>query len=80
LCSIASHLNSFVVNVSDPNDWAFNRFEDQKRGVVRNYTTIDSTQLTLTLIWSVIVFFMIGRTVVSFSYETPFWSFLPWVN
>jgi hypothetical protein len=65
---------------SDPNDWAFQRFEDEKKGVVRDYTTVNPAQLALTSVWAGIVFAGIGRSIVSLSSGIPFWSFLPWVD
>jgi hypothetical protein len=64
----------------DPNDWAYQRYEDEKRGIVRDYASIDSKQLSLTLTWAAVVFASIGRSVFSLSTDTPFWSFLPWMN
>lgn len=46
---------------------------------MRDYTSIDSKQLTLTLIWAAVVFASIGRSAFSLSTDTPFWSFLPWM-
>lgn len=81
LIRIVAYHPSYAIHFNqDPNDWAYQRYEDEKRGVVRDYTSIDSKQLSLTLIWAAVVFASIGRSVFSLSTDTPFWSFLPWMH
>jgi len=38
-------------NYSNPQDWAFNRLEMEKRGMKYDYTTIDTKQIALTVTW-----------------------------
>jgi len=62
---------------SNPNDWAYNRFEMEKRGTKYDYTTLKTEQLTLTLVWSTIVVFLSANTIYAFSDPThDFWDFL----
>jgi ABC-type glycerol-3-phosphate transport system substrate-binding protein len=60
----------------DPNDWAFNRFEEEKKGFKVNYTTINSEQVTLTLTWSALVVACAGRAFIALQTGVNFWAFL----
>jgi len=62
---------------SNPNDWAYNRFEMEKRGTKYDYTTLKTEQLTLTLVWSTIVVFLSANKIYAFSDLThDFWDLL----
>jgi hypothetical protein len=63
----------------NPNDWAFDRMEAQKRGVKLDYVTLDPKAIVLTLVWSTIVFAVLGRAIVALSSGTNFWAFGPFV-
>jgi hypothetical protein len=62
--------------LANPNDWAFNRFEMEKRGIKYDYTTLQPKALGLTLVWSSIVVFFLSNTVYAFSTGGGFWDFL----
>ena len=49
----------------NPQDWAFNRMEQEKKGIVYNYTDISAKQIALVLVWSGIVSLFAGRAVYS---------------
>jgi len=49
----------------NPQDWMFNRMEQEKLGVVYNYTDISVKQIALVLLWSGIVSLFAGRAVYS---------------
>lgn len=53
--------------LQNPNDWAFNRMEEQKRGVKYDYVTLEAKQVVLVLAWSSVVFAFVGRGVYSIS-------------
>jgi hypothetical protein len=84
-CQINTHSTRFLLFsicsllllMLDPNDWAYQRYEDEKKGIQRDYGTIDEKQLVLTFSWAAIVFATIGRSVFSLSTGEAFWSFLP---
>lgn len=59
---------------SNPNDWAFNRFEMEKKGVRYDYTTIDTKQLGLTVVWSAIVLAFTADLVYALLNEVGFWD------
>ncbi|CAB9508820.1 expressed unknown protein [Seminavis robusta] len=62
--------------LANPNDWAFNRFEMEKKGIKYDYTTLDNKSLTLTLVWSSIVLGLSTNVVYSLSTGASFWAFL----
>lgn len=53
--------------LQNPNDWAFNRMEEQKRGVKYDYVTLQPKQVVLVVVWSAVVFGVVGRAVYSIS-------------
>jgi hypothetical protein len=62
--------------LANPNDWAFNRFEMQKRGTKYDYTTLEPKSLGLTLVWSTIVVFFLSNTVYVLGTGGGFWDFV----
>jgi hypothetical protein len=60
----------------DPNDWAFNRFEEERKGFKMNYTSINSEQVTLTLTWAALVVAFAGRAVIALQTGENYWAFL----
>jgi hypothetical protein len=50
---------------SDPPDWAYNRMEEEKKGIKIDYTKLDSKTAIKTVVWSVIVVGLVGRTIYS---------------
>lgn len=60
----------------NPNDWAFQRFESEKKGVKINYSEIRSKELGLVLVWSVVVVFVVGRVAYSLSEGVGFYDFM----
>ena len=62
--------------LANPNDWAFNRFEMEKRGVKYDYTTLEPKALGLTLVWSTVVLFLLSNAVYVLSTGGSFWDFL----
>ena len=68
------------ISYIQPNDWAYQRYEDQRKGTKRDYVTIDEGQLVLTLSWAAIVFGFIGRASYTFATGDSYWSFLPWMS
>jgi hypothetical protein len=63
----------------NPNDWAMDRMYAEKRGIKVDYVTLDPKALTLTLVWSSIVFAVIGRIIVAVTTGVNFWAFGPFV-
>jgi hypothetical protein len=49
--------------LQNPNDWAFNRMEEQKKGVKYDYVTLEAKQVVLVAVWSTIVLGFISRAV-----------------
>jgi hypothetical protein len=47
----------------NPQDWMFNRMEEQKRGTKFDYVTLEPSKIVLTSIWSVIVIGTAGRAL-----------------
>jgi hypothetical protein len=47
----------------NPPDWTYVRMEDQKRGFVRDYVTLKPLEVGKVIVWSTIVFALIGRTI-----------------
>ena len=47
----------------NPQDWAFNRMEAEKRGTTINYTKLEVKEIVLVLTWSSIVAALGGRTL-----------------
>jgi hypothetical protein len=47
----------------NPQDWMFNRMEEQKRGNKFDYVTLEPSKIVLTSIWSVIVISATGRAL-----------------
>jgi hypothetical protein len=45
----------------NPQDWQYNRLESQKRGIEVDYVTVNTNQVALVIVWSLIVFASIGR-------------------
>ena len=47
----------------NPPDWTYVRMEDQKRGFVRDYVTLKPLEVGKVLVWSTIVFALVGRAI-----------------
>ena len=59
----------------NPNDWAYNRIQEEKRGFKVDYVTLNQKQLFLTLAWAAIVTSVIGRIVFTLATGIGFWDF-----
>ena len=51
----------------NPPDWTYVRLEDQKRGYVRDYVSLKPLEVGKVLVWSTIVFALVGRTIYALS-------------
>jgi hypothetical protein len=51
--------------LQNPQDWAYNRMEEQKKGVRYDYVTLNSKQIVLVVSWSAVVAAVIARIVYS---------------
>ena len=60
----------------NPNDWAFNRFEEQKTGKKVDYFAIKPDQIVLTLVWSAIVIAAASRAAYCLANQESFWAFV----
>jgi hypothetical protein len=47
----------------NPPDWTYVRMEDQKRGFVRDYVTLKPLEVGKVIVWSTIVFALVGRAI-----------------
>ena len=54
--------------------------EMEKRGIKRDYVTLDKKALLLTLVWSTIVLTVGGRAVYSLVNGVDFWLFGPFTG
>ena len=59
----------------NPQDWMFNRMEEEKRGVKYNYTNLQPKEIVLVLVWSTIVGAVVGRALYSLAMGVDFVSF-----
>jgi len=62
--------------LENPNDWAYNRFQEQKLGIKYDYASIDTKQITLTLTWATLILSLGGRALLCYQTGENFWSFL----
>lgn len=60
----------------NPNDWAYDRMEEQKRGIKVDYLTLKKDKIALTLAWSAIVISASARLVYSLVNHENFWAFV----
>lgn len=60
--------------LENPNDWAYERFEQQKKGIKYDYVTIKPKALVLVLGWSSLVLGGIGRAIYSLNTGESFVS------
>lgn len=58
----------------NPQDWQYNRLEEEKRGMKFDYVTINAVNTAFVLVWSAIVFAFIGRGIYSISNGVGFVS------
>eukprot|EP00541_Cyclophora_tenuis_P012754 CAMPEP_0116561158 /NCGR_PEP_ID=MMETSP0397-20121206/11417_1 /TAXON_ID=216820 /ORGANISM="Cyclophora tenuis, Strain ECT3854" /LENGTH=180 /DNA_ID=CAMNT_0004087249 /DNA_START=47 /DNA_END=589 /DNA_ORIENTATION=- len=58
--------------LENPNDWAYDRYNNPGR----DYVTLDTKAITLRLIWASIVFAAIGRAAYSYTNDVKFYDFL----
>jgi len=58
----------------NPQDWMFNRMEEEKRGMKYNYVDIDFKNIVLVLTWSAIVSLVVGRAAYSLANGVDFVS------
>lgn len=47
----------------NPPDWTYIRREDERRGYVRDYVTLNPKEIAKVLVWSSIVFGLAGRAI-----------------
>jgi hypothetical protein len=47
----------------NPPDWAYVRMQDQKNGYVRDYVTLNPVEVAKVVVWSTIVFGLLGRAI-----------------
>lgn len=64
----------------NPQDWQFNRFEEERRGIQIDYVTINAKQVVLTLVWAALVCSVIGRGIYSLINHVDFWAFGPFIG
>lgn len=62
--------------LANPNDWAYNRFEEEKKGIKYDYVTLRTKDIALTVTWGSFITFLIGRLVYSIVTGIYFWGFL----
>jgi len=67
------NMDAYLENAQD---WAFSRYEEQKTGYKRDYTSINQKQVALTLTWASVVLTALGRAGYSLSTGEYYWSFL----
>lgn len=60
----------------NPNDWAFNRMEEQKTGKKIDYLTLKTDQIALTAAWSAMVLSGGARLAYCLVNHVGFWDFL----
>ncbi len=60
----------------NPNDWAYQRFESQRKGVKVNYWDIKPKELGLVFVWSTVVLSVVGRGAYAISEGVGFYDFL----
>ena len=65
-----------TVICSNPNDWAFDRREMEKRGIKYDYTTLKKKDLVLTLVWSGVLAWFVSQSI--YSLMTGAHVGLPW--
>jgi hypothetical protein len=51
--------------LQNPQDWAYNRMEEQRKGVRYDYVTLNPKQIVLVVCWSAVVMSVIARIVYS---------------
>ena len=56
----------------NPQDWAYNRMEEERRGFKIDYVTIKPKEVTLVLVWSTVVSAVVGRAVYSIANGVDF--------
>jgi hypothetical protein len=66
-CDYISAQGNMDAYLRNPADWSYTRMEDTKRGVAqqRDYVTIQTGEIVLVLVWSGIVFALVGRAIYS---------------
>jgi hypothetical protein len=62
-CDRSTAQGNMDAYLRNPQDWQFNRFEEQKRGVKYDYVTINATDVALVAVWSSVVLGFGGRAV-----------------
>ena len=61
----------------NPNDWAYNRLESERKGFEIDYVTLDTKSLVLTVVWAFIITTVLGRVAFSLVSKSDFWAFGP---
>jgi hypothetical protein len=64
----------------NPNDWAYNRMQEDTKGTKVDYVTLKQEQIILTVVWSTFVLAIVGRAVYAVSNGVDFYAFGPWTG
>ena len=66
-CDYLTAQGNMDAYLRNPADWTYQRMEDTKRGIEkkRDYVTIRINEIVLVLVWSAIVFAIVGRVIYS---------------
>jgi len=75
-CSRDEAQASMDAYLRNPSDWQYNRLEEERTGLKRDYLTLKTDQIALTLVWSAIVISGVSRLAYALIYQEPYWSFI----
>ena len=75
-CSRNEAQASMDAYLRNPNDWAYDRMEEQKTGRKVDYLTLQKDKVALTLVWTAIVLSSAARLVYSLLNGENFWAFV----
>ena len=64
----------------NPQDWTFNRFEEDKRGIKYDYWTFKPGEAVKVVVWSVVVVSFFGRFAYSLATGDDFYTFGPFIG
>ena len=78
-CDRSTAQGNMDAYLRNPQDWMYNRMEEEKRGIKIDYTRISPKEILLVLVWSSIVVAVVGRGVYSVSAGESFVSALEFV-
>lgn len=71
-CDRQTAMGNMDAYLNNPNDWAFGRLEQKKRGIKYDYVTLDQKQVVLVTVWSLLIGFFIGRGIYSYIFNVPY--------